>query len=439
MLKIGRLVQSLYRDRRGNFGITFAVLALPMIVAIGVSFDFARAYNARRDMQNDLDAAVLAAVNDIDTLNEQKLREKVKLWFAAQSEMRKSEYSLADAAISIDKTNRTINAVASGEVTTSLLQVINVNKVNVRVGTSVAGPAASYLNVYILLDKSASMMLAATKNDQKLMMDGPKCVFACHIPEGGNRSYNGQTYSTNYDLAKAMGVKLRADVSMDAVDQVLDLITAEDPHQSRIKVGFYTMGTSAYEALAPTSSITSARQTLRNDAKGLTSATSFSSTYFHQALPQFAKMVGTAGDGMSAAKPKKLVLLLTDGVQSNRHWVHDDPQYVTPLNPDWCDDIKKAGAEIGVLYTEYLPINGDWGYDRTVGDTLRSSAYSSVWKGDMPWGKHWNIKRRDFIPYALSGCASNPGLFLSASDADDIEKGLSSIFQQYLAMVRITK
>ena len=439
MLEIGHIVRSLYRDRRGNFGITFALLAVPLLMAIGVSFDFARAYNARRDMQNDLDAAVLAAVNDIDTLSEKKLREKVKLWFAAQSGMQKTQYSLADAAITIDKTNRTINAIASGDVTTSLLRIVNINKVDVSVRTSVAGPATAYLNVYILLDKSASMMLAATKGDQKQMADGPAhCVFACHIPEGGNHNYNGQTHSTNYALAKAMGVKLRADVSVDAVDQVLDLIATEDPQQSRIKVGFYTMGTSAYEALAPTSSISSARQALKNDANGLTSATSFSSTYFHLALPKFAKFVGPAGDGTSPLKPLKLVLLMTDGVQSDRHWVHNDPERVTPLNPDWCDDVKKAGAEVGVLYTEYLPINGDWGYDRTVGETMKTSDYSSVWKGDMPSGNRKNIRRRDYIPYVLSDCASKPSLFLSASDADDIEKGLSAIFEQYLAMVRIT-
>ena len=168
-------------------------------------------------------------------------------------------------------------------------------------------------------------------------------------------------------------------------------------------------------------------------------ATSYSSTYFHMALPQFAKLVGPAGDGTSPLKPLKLVLLLTDGVQSNRHWVHDDPARVTPLNPDWCDGVKKAGAEVGVLYTEYLPINGDWGYERTVGETMKTSDYSSLWKGDMPSGNRKNIRRRDYIPYVLSSCASRPSLFLSASDADDIEKGLSAIFEQYLAMVRITR
>jgi Flp pilus assembly protein TadG len=426
-------------DRGGNFGMIFALLAMPLIIAIGVSFDFVRAYNARRDMQNDLDAAVLAAVRDIDDLSEQKLRDRVKLWFAAQSEMQKAQYTLSDAAITIDRTNRTINAVASGHVDTSLLRVANIKTMDVRVKTSVAGPAASYLNVYILLDKSASMMLAATKNDQnRLKQYADGCTFACHIPEG-DHSYNGRTYNNNYDLAKALGVQLRADVSVSAVEKVLDVIGVEDPQQARIKVGFYTMGTSAFEAMAHTNSLSTARLTLRNDTKGLTSATSYSGTYFHVALPQFAKFVGTAGDGSTAQKPLKLVLLLTDGVQSDRDWVHHDPDRTTPVNPEWCDDLKDAGAEIAVLYTEYLPINGDWGYERTVGETMKSSDYASVWKGTMPSGKNKNIKRRDFIPYTLKDCSSKPSLFLSASDADEIEEGLSSLFEQYLAMVRITQ
>jgi hypothetical protein len=199
------------------------------------------------------------------------------------------------------------------------------------------------------------------------------------------------------------------------------------------------MGTSVFEALAPTASISTARQTLSNDAKGLTSATSYSSTYFHTALPQLAEFVGTAGDGSSPLKPLKLVLLLTDGVQSDRDWVHHDPDRTTPINPDWCDDMKDAGAEVAVLYTEYLPIDGDWGYERTVGETMKTSDYASVWKGTMPSGDKGNISRRDFIPHALKGCASKPNLFLSASDADEIEKGLSSLFEEYLAMVRITQ
>lgn len=429
--------QSLLLDRRGNFGLAFAFIAMPLVIAIGVSFDFVRAYNARRDMQNDLDAAVLASIADMDSLSDQKLRDRVKLWFGAQSEMAAANYTLMDAAISIDKSNRTISAVATGTVATSLLRVANINTVDIKVKTSVAGPAASHLNVYILIDKSASMMLAATKNDQNAMKkyaDG--CTFACHIPEGDHK-YGGITYDNNYDLAKAMGVQLRADVSVSAINKVLDLIAKEDPQQSRIKVGFYTMGTTASEALAPTGTIATARQVLTNDAKGLTSATSFTSTYFHQALPQFAKFVGTAGDGTTATKPLKLVLVLTDGVQSDRDWVHHDPDRTTPLNPEWCDDLKDAGAEVGVLYTEYLPINGDWGYERTVGETMKSSDYASVWKGKLPSGKNNNIKRRDFIPYALKECASK-NLFLSASDADEIEKGLSSLFEHYLAMVRIT-
>ena len=434
-----RIIKSFCRDRRGNIAFSFALLAMPLILAIGVSFDFVRAYNARRDMQNDLDAAVLAAMRQVDTLSETKLRDNVKLWFAAQSELAKTQYTLVDANITIDKTNRSIQATAVGTVETSLLKVAKIQSVNVGVKTSVAGPASSYLNVYVLLDKSASMMLAATTSDQQAMRTyAGGCTFACHIPEG-DHAYNGRTYNNNYDLAKAMGVTLRADVSVSAVSKVLDVIATEDPHQARIKVGFYTMGTSAFEALAPTNSISSARQALTNDAKGLTSATSYTSTYFDTALPQLANFVGTAGDGTSPLKPLKLVLLLTDGVQSDRDWVHHDPDRTTPLNPEWCEDMKDAGAEVAVLYTEYLPITGDWGYERTVGEKMKTSDYTSVWKGKMPTGGNSDILRRDFIPYALKGCASKSNLFLSASNATEIEEGLSSLFEEYLAMVRITQ
>jgi Flp pilus assembly protein TadG len=430
---------SFFHNRQGNIALSFALLAVPLLVAVGASFDFMQSFNARRDMQVDLDAAVLAAMRDVDTLSEAKLREKVKQWFAAQSELQTTQYTLVDAGITIDKTNRTIRAEATGTVATSLLRVANIRSVDVSVKTTVAGPASSYLNVYVLLDKSASMMLAATTADQQKMKTyAGGCVFACHTPEG-DHDYNGRTYSNNYDLAKALGVTLRADVSVSAVGKVLDVIASEDPQQKRIKIGFYTMGTSAIQAQAPTNSISTARQALTNDAKGLTSATSFGSTYFHTALPQLADFVGTAGDGSSAQKPLKLVLLLTDGVQSARDWVHNDQDRTTPLNPDWCDDMKDAGADVAVLYTEYLPITWDWGYVATVGAKMKTSDYASVWKGKMPTGSNTEILRRDFIPYALKDCASKPNLFLSAANADDIETGLSALFREYLAMVRLTQ
>jgi hypothetical protein len=308
-------------------------------------------------------------------------------------------------------------------------------------------------------------MLAATTAGQNQMLSVTKnCVFACHEFEGGPYSYKGQSYQTNYDLAKGMGVQLRADVSVSATKKVLDLIAAADPTQSRIKIGLYTIGSNATEAMSLTASTLSAKNALDDDSKKLNSATSETTTDFKTSLGNLKNLIGDPGDGTSPGSPLKLVLLLTDGVQSQRPWVTtnvpstawncvswsgstcikfrtaDFPyqKNTTPLDPAWCAAIKQPVSgntiTLGVLYTEYLSIPLDWGYNGTVGDTMKTSAFT----GTLHPGVSSTISRRDYIPYALQDCASD-NMFISASSPTEIESGLSKILQQYLGSVRLTQ
>jgi len=461
----GEVFARLLINRQGNFALTFALVSVPMLLGIGVSIDYVRAYNVKVKMQSDLDAALIAAVKKVDSLDETQIKAQVANWFTAQTADHQATYTLMLDTMVINKTKKSIQAVATGVVPTTFLGLANIRSVNVSVATSVAGPATQYLNVYIVFDKSASMLLAATTDGQTAMRTYAEssCVFACHTSEGNSKPYKGVTYSTNYALAKAMGIQLRADVSVTAAKKVLDLIDAADPTHSRIKVGFYSVGTDATQVLAPTASTTTAKQTLDNDSKGLNSATSQTTSDFQTSLPNLAGFVGIAGDGSTQAAPLKLVLLLTDGVQSTRDWVlynphnawncvswsgsscikfksSDFPQQTNtaPLNPAWCTNLKGTNLTMGVLYTEYLAIPLDWGYNGTVGDTMKTSSYVSKWKGAVNPDVNSTISRRDYIPYALKDCASED-MFLSAASPTEIETGLSKIFQQYLGSVRLTQ
>ncbi|MFK0166343.1 TadE/TadG family type IV pilus assembly protein [Rhizobium sp. NPDC090279] len=429
------LLRRLLRSEHGNVAIVVALSLVPMILAVGASLDYIRAYNARQRMQSDLDAALIAAVKQINTADTDALKLKVADWFSAQSE---SSYSVGN--IDIDTSNHKITATASGVVPTTLMKIADINNVPVSVASSVKGPATSYLNVYIVIDKSPSMLLAATTAGQQAMYSGIGCQFACHT--GDAHTAGGVSYSDNYAYAHAKGIKLRADVAVDAVNEVIDLIDKADSSHTRIKVGLYSLGDTTTEVLPPTLETTDARKRLSDDSYGLTSATSTTYTYFDVALPALQQKVGTGGDGSSLAKPLKLVLLLTDGVQSKREWVTDGAKSwnkVAPFNPDWCAYLKNQSSTMAVLYTEYLPITTDWGYNATVGSTMSSANWHSTWGGTMDSGVPSSITRRDYIPYALADCASSKSLFISASSSTDIVSGLSALFTQYLASVRLTQ
>lgn len=444
-----RLWRSYCNERAGNVALSFALLLVPLIGAVGASLDYVRAYNTRSKMQSDLDTALLAAIKSVGSVDEAALQKRVEQWFAAQTDLGAAGYEVRD--IGIDATNFNITAMAHSTLPTTLMAVLGIKTVDVGVSSTVQGPGRAYMNVYVVLDKSASMLLAATTQGQNAMLASQaKCAFACHTAEGGTYSYKGKKYGTVYDLSVAMGIKLRADVSVAAVGEVLDLIEESDPNHGRIRVGLYTLGADTKEILEPTLSTSTARKLLSSNSSGLTSSTSEDGTYFDTSLATLQKLVGTGGDGKTAANPKKLVLLLTDGVQSERNWVLQTSSgirfptsagalqaVVTPLNSKWCQPIKDRSVSFGVLYTEYLPMTWDWGYNATVGKTMKSSGYTSVWNGVIA-ARGGTKTRLDYVPTALGECASAKDLFLHAESEDEIKAGLSQLFKQYLSKVRLT-
>ncbi|MEY9559799.1 TadE/TadG family type IV pilus assembly protein [Sinorhizobium fredii] len=459
---IASRMATMLSDRGGNVALTVAICIIPMILAVGAGLDYTRAYNVQSRMQSDLDAALVAAIKEIDEYDEDEIADKIKDWFDAQSEKQSATYDLTE--IKVDKTGHTIRASASGTVPTTLMTLADIKTVPVGVVSAIEGPATSYLEVYIVIDKSPSMLLAATSEDQAMLRADKNinCEFACHStadPVKKNKTA-AVIASTYYDYIESLGVRLRTDVALDAVEEVLDMVDAADEDHARIKVGLYSLGETTTEVLAPTYSTSTARKKLSDDDAGLTSATSTTSTDFKTALKALQNKVGTAYDGSSADKPLKLVLLLTDGVQSDRDWVIKNVTWtcteykngtcirykygknwgkVTPLNPDWCDYLKGDEATMAVLYTEYLAIPLDWGYNATLDDTMANSKWTSTWGGTLHSGVSSSTSRLDYIPIALQDCASSSDLFISAASEDEITAGLSTLFNQYLTSVRLTQ
>lgn len=456
-------LKRLRSDVRGNIGMTFALVAVPLMLGVGASIDYVRAYNVRQKMQQDLDAGLLAAVKHVDDLSEAALEEKVKNWFSAQTDLDATSYTITDVEVDTSKTS--ISAKATASVSTTFMRIANIEEVPVTVTSAVTGPASSYIEINIVLDKSPSMLLAASKSDQALLRADKNitCEFGCHSNDDSVSDSSGKKLANNYyDYMKNYyGVELRADVANSAAKSVVSYIEDTAGSSGHVKIGLYKMGQTAEQVLAPTPDFSDVDDYLDDDSYGLTSATSEDGTYFDKSMTALKKLIGEAGDGSSEDKPLKLVLLLTDGIQSERNWVlwENQPNYdvlhwndkqndtakqriwqvVTPINPDWCDYLKDNDVTVGVLYTEYLAIPSDWGYNATVGKTMKSSRYKSTWGGTMRSTVSSSTTRRDYIPYALEDCASSSSLFVSADTPEDIEDGLQTIFSNYLSKVRLTQ
>lgn len=431
-------VANFARSEHGNVALTFALLLPMLLIGAGASVDYLRSYGAYSEMQAELDVALIAAVKKMDNLSESEVKTLIEDWFRTQT--RVSGYSLDD--VHIDKTGNTISATVRADVPTTLMQIAGIQSVPVSVESHISGPSTSYLDVYLVLDKSASMMLASNNTGQSQLTSALGCAFACHNLEHGVAPGT----PTNYDYSSAHGVELRSDVLLDAVDQVLSTVEDIDPTGTRIRVGLYRLDTTTTRVLAPTSSMATVRSNLNNASNGLTSTSSTDGTYFNTALNALNPLVGTGGDGTKATSPLKLVMMVTDGVQSSRSWVTKSSgvmsaasRQVAPLNPAWCKQIKDKAITFATVYTTYLPITYDWGYNGTVGNTMASSVWSTTWGGILRPGTPSGITRHDYLPIALEDCASSRAYFMQATEAAEIGQSLTTLFKRYLSTVRLTK
>ena len=82
---IQRILKPFRGDRRGNVGLLFGLLAVPMTIAVGVSIDYGMASSARTKLQSALDAAVLAGAAASSTQTQTAAIAVAKQVFAADT------------------------------------------------------------------------------------------------------------------------------------------------------------------------------------------------------------------------------------------------------------------------------------------------------------------------------------------------------------------
>lgn len=440
-------VQRLKSAQHGNVVLMFALALLPMALLIGFGIDYARYLQARSEVQDVIDGATLMGANALSTKTDAQVVAAVKAWAAETYGINYGSLTISD--VTIDRTDLKVSTTALLTVPTSFGSLLGYTSLDADVASVALAPNQPYMNVYLLLDNSASMGLAATSSGQTTMNTNVGCVFACHTDEGSTFTIKGVTYHTTFDASQALGVTLRRDVMNTAAKKVISMIDAVDPSHKRIKVGVYYFNQDVSKAQDPTFDTSKAIAAL----SGTYSNLGIDGTYFDKSLDTMKTIVGTAGDGSSASKPVKLVLMVTDGVQSQRSWVLTDVNWtcvawsgsscikfsyapywylVAPNKPTNCSGLKSKGATFGVLYTEYLSIPLDWGYNDTVGDAM-----PSAW-GTLSGGVSSSIPRRDYLPYALKDCASS-GYFMSANSTSEIEAGLTSLFNKWIEHLRLAK
>jgi Flp pilus assembly protein TadG len=157
------LVKKLRRfvsDRSGNIALSFALICVPLTIGVGAAIDYGRALTQHREMQSALDAALVAAVNEIGEKDDASIKAQVANWLAAESSVA-GAYSVTADKITIDATKYSVSARVEGGVDTTFLRIIGMTRIPVSVQVTVAGgqdvSTQNAFSMYFVMDRSGSM------------------------------------------------------------------------------------------------------------------------------------------------------------------------------------------------------------------------------------------------------------------------------------------
>jgi Flp pilus assembly protein TadG len=150
------IARSFSASNSGNVAVIFALIAVPLIVAMGGTVDYTRGARARGDMQDAIDATSLALARqaDIGTMTPTELQQSALNLFRANFSNPEAQGLVLTSAFSADGPTVTVNASAS--VPTYFLGLIGLHTIPLGVSAETTWGQA-LLRVSLVLDNTGSM------------------------------------------------------------------------------------------------------------------------------------------------------------------------------------------------------------------------------------------------------------------------------------------
>ncbi|MGE9008816.1 TadE/TadG family type IV pilus assembly protein [Leptospira interrogans] len=398
------------RNSSGNIAVLFGIVLVPLLIAVGCAIDYSVANNQRTKMQSALDAAILAG----SIAGKQALDSGANSTAAiAAANAAAANFFSANIPSGISasiSTNFTMDGLtlagkgtATGTVFNSFMKVAGHPTTQLSTASQSSSTAQPYLNVYLLIDISASMLLPSTSAGITQMMNGQGgCALACHDKANGTDSYA---------WAQKKGIELRYQVVNQGVQNLLTYLNSNANLKSHVKVGLWSFDDNLSQLTAPTYTYSMVSSSFPAPALANTDASA--ATPFNSLISKFISDVGPAGDGSSASSPQKMVIIATDGVNDpTRAWVSEPSlrSQVKVFDTAFCSTFKSKGVTVAIINTPYYPMTWDWGYNATLGQP----------------GSLGGATRVDDIPIALSACAGK--YFTVASDVASIQSAFTKLF-----------
>lgn len=332
---------SFIKNTSGNLAVTFAILAIPVIGAVGVAVDYMRLSDMRSNLQDSVDAALLAGAQEAQKQLSQGARKrqaviagkKVALAFhevnfsatVTQKNKRRINFQ---PLIKVENGTVSASATVKGTLDTTLATVIGLKKTDYVIKSEVNLAGQNFVELHFVIDNSNSMGIGASASDQTTMDNSMGCAFACHVPDkpyNGNPAYTYIEHENTLDDARALGVKLRIDVAKESVEKIVNDIE-NSQYSNLVSVAVHTFSNDITTVQSPTTDFNTLKREL--DTVTLSNEWGSGGTTFYHSMKELEWAVGYSGDGTSAQSPKKIVFLMTDGVSTNFQYKIRDLNYV---------------------------------------------------------------------------------------------------------------
>jgi Flp pilus assembly protein TadG len=446
-------------------------LTLPVIIVIvGGAIDFSMAVNSKTDLQDATDAAALAVAAAVA----KNPNTSVSVLQATAQQVLAADYGSGVtinafhvcAPVQNDCTNGgttlkmntvLINTQAAAPCTMAAL-LPNVcsgsgQTQTVKTSTTTVIGFGATMQLNIVMDGSASMIVGSTPADVSKIetwvgnnwllvkpgdpapysgQDDPPCAFACH--DVGDSTTNADV-ALGLTHAHSAGATTRFDVMTSAASQLVTYVQNLSTSNTQLAHNTYvfnvmTFDTSLHQQGSTNMSYTAAQSAITGVTPGL-------DTYLSTMMTSLISQVGTNGTGASTASPLKFVILVTDGLESDRNldWQnctshYNDPLwnwpstcvggFAKPINTAQCTQIKNNGVILAVLETPYVPLTGQDPNNTPYESNVRHTIYPS------------GPNTQSAISTALSSCASS-GYYFQATNSSDIATGFLQLTNQFLS------
>ncbi|MEE8658082.1 hypothetical protein CGLAMM_05605 [Acetobacteraceae bacterium EV16G] len=428
----------LLRDRRAGIAIIVAFSIIPLVIAAGVAFDYAKAFWIKFKFDQIADASALYAVsrpmmNESDATTEQRTKDL----FTAQAGtiIQKQAIHLSALTVTV-KTDG--NGVRHAELTYSATIPVDFDKMLGRSSLSIAGDTDTLnkrnpnIDFHILLDTSPSMAFPTTDEGLTTVSESNyrHCQFACHSSHGLQGTLQDGSKGDLYAVARSYNIELRIDDESLAVSKLAQFAAAaekESGAQYRVSISEFNIRTNFKTLLDTTAdlskvpgAVTGLEPTLYWKDRCQTESCSPDdpgdenrATASSDAFEKINNYIPDPGSGAPQDKPQAVLFIVTDGMRDETRKDHL-PDF--GFEESKCQALKDRGIRLGVLYTVYSP---------------------KSCSGDESWCGKNVAPRMDEIEPALKACSSD-GLFVRVDTDQDIVTALQNLFAEAITTARIS-